>query len=158
MREADLAGSIDGEYERAYAEHWRDVFRFALAWTNDRAAAEDLAQESFLKLWRHRSAFDWQKPVLSWLLVTARNLATDRYRRLRRRFLGAPPRSNGEETWDRWLDVRDAMSKLSPLERSALILIALEGYSSGEAAEVLGTSPGALRSAVSRARDKLEQA
>src|SRR4051794_29234296 len=42
-------------YDRVFADHWIDVFRFALAWTNDWAVAEDLAQEAFLRLWDHRA-------------------------------------------------------------------------------------------------------
>ena len=50
------------------------------------------------------------------------------------------------------------MSVLSPLERSALVMTAVEGATYDEAAVVLGTSAGALRAAVSRARAKLETA
>ena len=48
------------------------------------------------------------------------------------------------------------MAALSPLERSAVVLTAVEGLSYAEAAVVVGISPGALRAAVSRARQKLE--
>lgn len=149
--------SIDLAYERAYATHWRDVFRFALAWTNEWAAAEDLAQDAFARLWRARAALDWERPILPWLLVTTRRLATDRFRSLRRRVLPAHG-SEPDDDWSRarWLDLRAAMGTLSPLERSALVMTALEGWTYAEAAETLGTSPGALRAAVSRARVKLE--
>ena len=80
-------------YERAFDAHWLDVFRFALAWTNDWAAAEDLAQEAYLRMWDHRQRLDWERPVLPWLLVTTRRLATDRFRTLRRRLL--PPSAAG---------------------------------------------------------------
>jgi DNA-directed RNA polymerase specialized sigma24 family protein len=50
------------------------------------------------------------------------------------------------------------MNVLSPLERTALVLTAIEGTSYDEAARTLGTSAGALRAAVSRARQKLEAA
>ena len=152
-----MSGSADLAYERAYEEHWSDVFRFALAWTNDWAAAEDLAQESYLRLWDHRARLDWERPVLPWLLVTTRRLATDRFRRLRR-FL-APVTTQptmDASVQDRWLDVRAAMDDLSPLERTALVMTAAEGISYEEASRVLDTSPGALRAAVSRARAKLE--
>jgi RNA polymerase sigma factor (sigma-70 family) len=58
----------------------------------------------------------------------------------------------------RWLDVRAALSKLSALERAALLLTAAEGWSYADVAEALGTTSGALRAAVSRAREKLEDA
>lgn len=155
-----VAHSIEAAYERAYEEHWQDVFRFALAWTNDPAAAEDLAQESYVRLWNGRTNIDWERPLLAWLLVTTRRLATDRFRALRRRLHMRVPRStmlDGADV-DRWLDVQAAMSRLSPLERTAIVLTALDGVSYTEAAVLLGTSAGALRAAVSRARDKLEEA
>jgi len=146
-------------YQRAYDEHWPDVFRFALAWTNDWAAAEDLAQEAYLRLWNQRNRLDWSRPPLPWLLVTTRRLATDRFRQLRRRLSPPPPPESMNDTVHaRWLDVAAALRSLTPIERSALVMTALEGIPYEEAARVLGTSAGALRAAVSRARAKLEAA
>jgi len=154
-----MSGSTEFAYHRAFEAHWPDVFRFALAWTNDWAEAEDLTQEAYLRLWNHRAQLDWDRPVLPWLLVTVRRLATDRFRRIRRRLLTAPePASLDASVQARWLDVQAAMSELSPLERSALIMTAIEGATYEEAAVVLGTTAGALRAAVSRARTKLETA
>ncbi|HUQ78425.1 MAG TPA: sigma-70 family RNA polymerase sigma factor [Patescibacteria group bacterium] len=154
-----IAEPADLAYERAFADHWRDVFRFALAWSNDWAAAEDLAQDAFLKLWDHRSRLDWTRPVLPWLLVATRRLATDRFRRLKRSVGGAAPQAEPDEaTRVRWFDIQAAMAILSPLERTALVMTALEGSTYEAAGLVLGTSAGALRAAVSRARTKLENA
>lgn len=157
-----LADATDLAYERTFQDHWTDVFRFALAWTNDWAAAEDLAQDAFLRLWDHRRSVDWTETVLPWLLVTTRRLATDRFRRLRRRIAattGGPVGPSPDPAVQaRWLDVAAAMDQLSPLERSALVLTTLEGHPYDEAAVVLGTTAGALRAAVSRARAKLENA
>ena len=104
-----IAEPTDLAYERAFEEHWTDVFRFALAWTNDWTAAEDLAQEAYLRLWNHRGHIDWSRPVLPWLLVTTRRLATDRFRNLRRRLL-APTHAE--------LDVLDAGAVRAFLEGS----------------------------------------
>ena len=148
-------------YERAFAAHWTDIFRFALAWTNEWAAAEDLAQDAFVRLWSHRGQLDWSRPVLPWLLVATRRLATDRFRALRRR-IATPAHAttiDGDPALrDRWLDVCAALDGLSPLERTALVLTAVHGVSYDDAAGVLGTTAGALRAAVSRARAKLETA
>lgn len=154
-----IVESTEVAYERAYAEHWSDVFRFALAWTNEWTAAEDLAQDAYLRLWNHRGRLDWKRPVLPWLLVTTRRLATDRFRGLRRRLLPSPrPATLDTAIQARWLDVCAAMADLSSLERTALIMTAVEGVSYEEAALVLATTAGALRAAVSRARTKLETA
>jgi len=149
--------SADIAYDRVYEAHWSDVFRFALAWTNDWGAAEDLAQDAFVRLWNTRGRLDWSKPVLPWLLVTTRRLATDRFRALKRRIAPATQTESLDPgSRDRWLDVSAAMADLSPLERTAIVMTAIEGASYDEAAHVLGTSAGALRAAVSRARTKLE--
>jgi RNA polymerase sigma-70 factor (ECF subfamily) len=155
-----VAESADLLYERAFAAHWDDVFRFSLAWTNDWAAAEDMAQDAYLRLWSARHRLDWEEPVLPWLLVATRRLATDRFRTLSKRLTPFRSEAEGldESVRARWLDVQSAMTALSPLERTALVLTAIEGTSYEEAARTLGTSPGALRAAVSRARQKLEAA
>lgn len=153
-----VSASNDEAYERAYEEHWRDVFRLALAWTNDWASAEDLAQDAFLRLWKARARIDWNRPALAWLLVVVRRLATDRFRAVRRRILTAPATNTlDREVVDEWLDVQAALAVLSPLERTALLLTTAEGASYAEAAHLLGTSSGAVRAAASRARDKLER-
>ena len=148
-------------YERVFEAHWPDVFRFALAWTNEWTAAEDLAQDAFVRLWNQRDRLDWSRPVLPWLLVTTRRLATDRFRTLRRRLL-APTHEAAIDADPslraRWLDVCAGMRELSPLERTALVMTAVQGATYDEAGAVLGTTPGALRAAVSRARAKLENA
>ena len=147
----------DLDYQVAFERHWDDVFRFSLAWTNDWAAAEDLAQDAFVRLWQNRATLDWDRSVLPWLLVAARRLATDRFRSLRRRVLPRSTESTFDEAMrDTWLDVQSAISTLSPLERTAIVLTAVEGWSYAEVAAAVGTTDGALRAAVSRAREKLE--
>jgi RNA polymerase sigma-70 factor, ECF subfamily len=161
MRVLPIVGeSAELLYERAFAAHWDDVFRFSLAWTNDWAAAEDMAQDAYLRLWGARHRIDWCRPVLPWLLVTTRRLATDRFRSLRRRLLPSASESGGldESVRASWLDVAAAMGRLSPFERTALVLTAIVGVAYDEAAQILGTSAPAVRAAVSRAREKLEAA
>jgi RNA polymerase sigma-70 factor (ECF subfamily) len=50
------------------------------------------------------------------------------------------------------------MARLSGLERTAVVLTLINGSSTAETAELLGTTPGAIRAAVGRAREKLEEA
>lgn len=158
--ESVVALSVEIQYERAYAELSNDVFRFALAWTNDWSTAEDLTQEAYLRLWSHRTSVDWGRPLLPWLMVATRHLAQNRFRALRRGATLMQPRGGAldEQLLARWIDVRRAMTALTPLERSALVLTAIQGWSYRAAAEVLHSTDGALRAAVSRARDKLEVA
>jgi DNA-directed RNA polymerase specialized sigma24 family protein len=56
-----------------------------------------------------------------------------------------------------WLDVQAALKTLSGLERTAVVLTLFEGVSTADVADLLATTPGAIRAAVSRAREKLEE-
>ncbi len=55
-----------------------------------------------------------------------------------------------------WLDVRAAFGRLSARERAALVSTTILGLTPDEAGEAMGVSAGAVRAAVSRAREKLE--
>lgn len=147
----------DVAYTAAFEHYWDDVFRFALAWTNEWSAAEDLTQEAYLRLWRERRGVSWDRPILPWLVVAVRRLATDRFRRLRRTLhTEVPAREPPPSVRDDWIDVRGSLRSLSSRERSALLLTAVQGWTYADAASVMGTSPSAVRSLVNRARGKLE--
>ena len=156
---ATTADAYARDFDEAYSAAWLPVFRFALAWTNDWSAAEDLAQEAFLRLWDQRTNIDWSVSVLPWLLVTTRRSATDRFRRLRRAL--AVPRpvavTPGSDARIDWLDLRSSFKALSALERAALVLTALEDLGAAEAGEILGIGANAVRSAASRGRRKLKE-
>jgi len=161
FRDMELAVVRDADilYERAFADHWRDVFQFLLAWTNDWASAEDLSQEAFLRLWRSRAKIDWGEPIMPWLIVTGRRLANDRYRKIARRLGGLPSPASFDETQQvRWLDVQSALKDLSALERSTVVLVTFQGMSTVEVARLLDTTPGGVRAALSRGREKLGDA
>ncbi|MGD0122539.1 MAG: sigma-70 family RNA polymerase sigma factor [Candidatus Limnocylindrales bacterium] len=157
-RAASVSDIQAGAFEAAYAAAWLPVFRFALAWTNDWSAAEDLAQEAFLRLWDRRAEVDWSLPVLPWLLVTTRRTATDRFRRLRRALTMRGPAevAPGSDARLEWLDIRASFRTLSALERSALVLTALEDLDAAAAGAILGIGANAVRSAASRGRRKLK--
>ena len=158
-RAGSVSDSHAGAFEVAYAAAWLPVFRFALAWTNDWSAAEDLAQEAFLRLWDRRAEVDWSAPVLPWLLVTTRRTATDRFRRLRRALAVRGPIAvaPGSDARIEWLDLRASFRALSALERSALVLTALEDLDASAAGAILGIEANAVRAAASRGRRKLKE-
>ena len=143
-------------FDQVFRATWAAVFRFAVAWTNDLETAEDIAQEAYTRLWDRRDSVDWERPVIGWLLVVTRRLATDRFRRLHAPGGGSRVRDLNEDGIATWLDVRAAFGRLSARERAALITVGLLGFTPDEAAEPLGMTAGGVRAAVSRAREKLE--
>lgn len=135
------------------------VYRFALALTNDLGEADDVAQEAFVRLWRTRATVDWSAPVIGWLLVAARRIALDRFRRLARelRLRPAPPVPVGLDaaTVERFVDLQGQLAELTAAERATILLSAVEGWSTAEIGAALGISSGAVRAAASRGRAKL---
>ena len=135
------------------------VYRFALALTNDLGEADDVAQEAFVRLWRTRASIDWTEPPIGWLLVAARRVAVDRFRRLARelRLRPAPavPVGLDATTVERFVDLRGQLAVLTAHERAAILLSAVEGWSNEEIGAALGVSAGAVRAAASRGRAKL---
>ena len=143
-------------FDEAFRRAWPSVFRFATAWTNDLAAAEDITQEAFTRLWDRRASMDWDRPIVPWLLVVTRRLATDRFRRLKTPIHPVRVHDLNEDGVAAWLDVRAAFARLSARERAAIVAVAILGFSPDQAAEPLGMTPGAVRAAISRGRGKLE--
>ena len=153
--------TTDDAFQRAAEELWMPVYRFALALTNDLGEADDVAQEAFIRLWRTRATIDWTQSAVGWLLVAARRVAQDRFRRLARelRLRPAPPVPIGIDaaTVERFVDLRGQLAGLTARERAAILLSATEGWSTDEVAHALGISEGAVRAAASRGRAKLSR-
>lgn len=60
-------------FEEVYARYFRDVYRFALGLTQDRALAEEIAQDTFFKALKSLDQFDGSKDIRAWLFTIARN-------------------------------------------------------------------------------------
>ena len=150
--------SVDDAFQRAAEELWMPVYRFALALTNDLADADDVAQEAFVRLWRSRATIDWGAPPIGWLLVAARRVALDRFRRIARelRLRPAPsiPAGLDARTIEAFVDLRGQLVALSATERAAVLMGPVEGLTTEEIAAALGISAGAVRAAASRGRAK----
>lgn len=125
------------------------VFRFCARRIGPDCAS-DAAQETFLTAQRVLSKFRGDAPLKTWLLGIAHNEC----RRLsrKRRLDPAPlelredPSVNPESTWVDRQALTQAMAKLSPEHREAVILIELDGLSYDEASTILGIPAGTVKS------------
>lgn len=137
------------------------VYRLAYARTGSRADAEDVMQEAFLRLVRHRPAFDSEAHAKAWLLRVASNCAADLFRlpwRKREEPLDedvSAPEEPGEGS------VTQAVLSLPARYRIPIHLYYYEGYSVAEIADITGKSEGTVKSHLFRARallrDKLKE-
>lgn len=145
--------------------HGARVLRLAQGILQNRAEADDVAQEVFLRVWRHAASFDAERArFTTWLHRIATNLALDRVRRP-----PTEPIDAAGEVVDGSADIlgrllraeRDtliqrAMAELPERQRAALALFHFEGASGREAAQALAISESAFESLLTRARGALK--
>ena len=144
-------------------QHLDDVYGYLLYLTRDRTLAEDLAGETFekaLRLWRR---FDPRRGVARpWLLSIARTTALDWFRaeeRRRRRERAAAVADVTEAAMPEGLspELERALLSLSAGEREVIALRVLLDLDGDETARLLGISPTAVSTRLSRALQKLEE-
>jgi RNA polymerase sigma-70 factor (ECF subfamily) len=138
-----------------FQEHGRSVLAYATRLTGDRAAAEDVLQETLLRAWRHADNLrsDSKGSVRGWLLTVARNIVTDRARAraVRPQEVGEPidvpavERDHAEQVVNE-MAVLGAMDKLSAEHREVLVEMYYRGRTVAEAAQVLRIPPGTVKS------------
>lgn len=153
----DPPREIDGFVER---EHPRLVGALGL-YTGDRLLAEELAQEALARACR-----DWERIAAmrapgAYVHRIAVNLANSWFRRARARRralerLGDPAdRGDEDPSPADAVAVRAAVAELTPKRRTAIVLCFFLGYSTGEAADVMGVEPPTVRSLLHRAKADL---
>jgi RNA polymerase sigma-70 factor (ECF subfamily) len=148
-----------------FARHRDDVF--ALCWRLAGASiADDLLQETFLRVWLYRASLTGRARFSTWLYVVARNVCMDYLsRRARDRSLNEDPpapEKTGEPSWtpnaERRVVVQELLAEL-PLEvREALVLSRFHGLSYREIGEISGCSAGAVKVRIHRALERLRTA
>jgi RNA polymerase sigma-70 factor (ECF subfamily) len=151
------------------ARFQRRVFGLALTLLGDARAAEDAAQEAFLRAWRHAEAFDSSRgSVVTWLLTITRNIAIDGLRARRAPALDiddvlerTPIASSPDPVVAALLDedsqlVHRALARLPEPQRRAVVLAGMWGLSAREVAEreeiPLGTAKTRIRTGLRRLR------
>ena len=170
--EVEVARAIVGELARRHLER---LAGFLFGLTGDRAGALDLAQEAFVRVYRHRDRYQEIARFTTWLYTIGRNLALNEIRNRKRRpdtvsALGEPDESDPlsrfadggaspaatVEARDLQAVVRRAIETLPEHYRTVVILCDLEERPYAEAAEILDVPIGTIRSRLSRARGQLE--
>jgi RNA polymerase sigma-70 factor, ECF subfamily len=149
-------------YDRALElllERYQDkVFRMALVILRDRARAEDVTQDIFIKLWRALPLYDGRAALSTWLYTIARNtclsaLRADGYRRT-----SALDETNEPSADSRTLlsvSVDQCVARLPDLQRQVITLFYMQDRSVSEVAAMLDLPEGTVKSHLHRARRAL---
>jgi RNA polymerase sigma-70 factor (ECF subfamily) len=157
IREA-VSGDL-GAVEQIVRAHQQEVWRFLRRLLGDDGTAEDVAQETFLRMYRRLPTFAFQSKFSTWVFQIARNAAVDELRARKRRARAirsvppAPASTGGEGPTRVELDA--ALASLPVDLREALLLIEVLGLRYAEAATVLTVPVGTVKSRVFAARVRL---
>lgn len=167
--EALMSRAAEGDaaaFDLLAARHMRRTLALAQRLVGNAADAEEIAQDAFLRLWRHAPRWNPEQARFStWLYRITVNLAIDRRRR-------SPP----TQPLDQALDIHDAapdavdriaereeaaqveqaLASLPDRQRAAVVLFHQEGLSMREAADALGLAEGAFGSLLARGRRALK--
>jgi len=152
-------------YRELVRRHGKKLHHYAARLTHSPADAEDIVQETFLRLWQRASEYSPRARVTTWLHRIAHNLAVDRLR-ARGRWQAlededdAPisaPQARLIDDRRRAENLDAALSELPERQRAALVLVHLNELSGKEAAHVLEISEDALESLLARARRTLKE-
>ena len=144
-------------FAQLYRMHAKAIHALAYRLTGNAAAAEDITQDTFLKMLGFLSGLRGDAPLRPWLKRVAANAAIDRLRR-ERRFVDeadpdAWPDDSTEPTQD--MEILGVLQRLPPLARTIVWLHEIEGWSHPELGERFGHSASWSKSIVSRALAKL---
>ncbi len=149
---------------------WRDevvalipaLRAFAWSLSHNGSDADDLVQDTLIKAWTNRDKFEPGTNLRAWLFTILRNTYYTAVLRRRREVrdeageyaeaLKSPPTQDWSVAMH---SLQDALRKLPPEHREALILVGAAGLSYEEAAEICGCALGTIKSRVNRARARL---
>jgi RNA polymerase sigma-70 factor (ECF subfamily) len=177
LADEDLISLVEASDAEAFAtlydRHSRAAFSLAFRMMGDRQAAEDLVQDTFLKVWRNASSYRAERgSVRTWVLSIVHNRGIDQLRSLasRRRTQdkveASAPRSQPSEAFaETWRNsqrdqVREALNTLPAEQLKILELAYFSGYTHVEISELLslplGTVKGRMRLGLKKIRDFYE--
>ena len=146
---------VHQDVARLHARWAGPLHVFALRMVGDRETAEEVVQDTLLRVWRNADQFDPQRGSLeSWIFTIARNCATDRLRRRSVRPAApasldsapaVPSRAEIDRALEAWV-LGEALQALSPEHREAIIEVHYRGRTVRETAGLLGVPEGTVKS------------
>lgn len=152
-----MARSLGGDavaYRALLEELYGVVHAYVRRVIGDSPLLDDCVQECLETLHRNRHTYDPRRPFRPWFLTLVRHKAIDVLRRDRGRrtvpITDDRPSADSPGCPDHRLDAESLLSRLDPMYREAIILTKLNGYSTAEAAALVGVTGTALRTRVHR--------
>lgn len=157
------------DFEAIYERHNREVWALAYARWLNADLAQDIMQETFLRLWKQLQEGSAIDNPRAWLLRVARNLSEDHAKSSFRRNGTQNPQNmtgirgregqplEGLEREETFEQIRGELNQLATADREILTLRYALDYDAGDIAELLDINPTAVHMRLSRARQRLAE-
>ena len=162
---AQIAQRDKRALQTLYSRHHVRIYRFALRFLNDEAAAEDTVSEVFIDVWRQAERFEGRSQVTTWLLAIARNKALSLLRRRSSEELDdevaefiEDPSDNPEAAMlksQRASVLQDCLTQLSPAHREIVDLVYYHEKSVEEVAEIISVPANTVKTRMFYARKRI---
>ncbi|NYI82037.1 RNA polymerase sigma-70 factor (ECF subfamily) [Saccharopolyspora hordei] len=162
-----IAAHTNGDphaFSELFRRHRDRLWAVALRTMRDPEDAADALQDAMISAFRNASSFRAESQVTTWLHRIVVNACLDRIRRKQARPTVPLPEAGPAEPavprdaiaeQDTKMAVQDALAELPEDQRTAIVLVDVEGYSVAEAAAVFGIAEGTVKSRCARGRAKL---
>lgn len=171
----DSLSGDDKAFEQLVRRYLTPVYNFIVGLTRDRIVAEDLAQETFIKVWKHLARFDQKRNFKTWVFAIAKNTTYDFFKKKKSIPFSFFEDADGQNMLDMVDDetvspetilekeekretVEAAIQTLSEQYRVLLSLVYQEDFSLTEISEIFGTPYNTVKSRHQRALKLLKQA
>lgn len=162
-----VAGGDEKAFEQLVEKYEHSVLNTIHRYVGDRVEAEDIAQEVFLKVWRHARNFKGRSRFSTWLYRIVVNECLGYRKRhkeklapldatIEKKEVSETPEAEAERRKEAEI-VRKAVDELPSRQRIALILSRFEGKSYKEIAQIMGVSLSTVESLIFRARSSLKK-
>ncbi|MFH6602819.1 RNA polymerase sigma factor [Maribacter algicola] len=157
---AEVAGGRLDNLKILFERHHVHVYNFLYKMSRDRMLSEDITQDVFYKLMKYRGSYNGGNFV-SWMFTIARNNLKTHYRRNHAdnedlSVLEYRVTDNDEEKTEDYSHLQKALAKLDASDRELLVMNRFQEIKYAELAEITGSTPGAVKTKVSRALKKLK--
>jgi RNA polymerase sigma-70 factor (ECF subfamily) len=148
-------------FETIYKTYWQKVFRLCMGYVNDIDAAKDLAQETFIKVWKQLPKFRNESSIGTWIFRIASNTCLRQIQKESKMPKSELPLEIKDEISETNIEkdiqfLYQCISELQEVER-IIISLELEDMNQKEIAEIVGLSEGNVRVKIHRIKEKLIQ-
>ena len=148
------------DFEAIYKNYWQQIFRLCMGYTNDYEMARDMAQETFIVVWKQLPGFRNEASIGTWIYRIATNLCLRHIEKVKRYPIAEFPEHLQEENYYNLEPniklLYQFIAELPEIDR-IIISLELENIKQTEIADITGMTEANIRVRIHRIKEKLTQ-